>query len=356
MNMMTLDNERLGIYLSGRLEVPITVTSLKRSFPGASRHTYLVKALVSGQEQGFVLRVDPPEGSSFPTSLKQEWEVYRRLYGSEVPVAEPLWYDEGIDFLDGRPHMIRRLVEGSPVIPGLSDPGAKGDALRRKIAFECVENLARVHLLDWKARGFDKVLPAPSTPGDALAADFKLWRGYWDRNLPAPEPVIEEALCWMEENIPTDTPFVSLVKGNNGVGEEIFRDHRIVAMSDWEGAALADGVIDLFWSQGTLELIGFDEAMRHYEKCVGRSVSVERMTFARLLIFVKAIVCLRCYLYGNFAAGRTTQPSGPAFLISYSAEVEHQLASCIGKQLTEVWHLIGHGARNLYSTMGGNKS
>ncbi len=24
-------------------------------------------------------------------------------------------------------------------------------------------------------------------------------------------------------------------------------------MSDWEGAALTDGIIDLFWSQGTLD-------------------------------------------------------------------------------------------------------
>jgi aminoglycoside phosphotransferase (APT) family kinase protein len=350
---MALTSERLGDYFASRLGEPVRVTWLKQSFPGVSRQTWLLKADVSGHEQGFVFRVDPPEGSAFPTPLRQEYEVYRRLFASDVPVAEPLWFDEGLDIAEGRPHMVRRLVDGSPVIAGLGETGPRGDALRQTIAYECIEKLAIVHRLDWHAHGFGDILPVPADRRDALGADFRLWRSYWDKDSPTPEPVIEEALCWMAENIPTDTPGIALVKGNNGVGEEIFRDNRIVAMSDWEGAALSDGVLDLFWSQGTLELIGFEKAMRHYETCVGHRVSIERMAFARLLIFLKAIVCLRCYQYRHFHEGRTTRPYGPSFLVGYSAEVEQQLANCIGKDLSEVWHLIGHGAQNLYATLGG---
>ncbi|MDX3899111.1 MAG: hypothetical protein QHC40_01100 [Sphingobium sp.] len=122
------------------------MTWLKQSFPGVSRETWLLKADMSGHEQGFVLRVDLEEGSSFPKTLELEYEVYRRLFPSEVPVAEPLWFAANIDIAEGRPHMVRRLVDGSSVIPGLSDPGDAGDALRRKIAYECIENLARVHM------------------------------------------------------------------------------------------------------------------------------------------------------------------------------------------------------------------
>src|SRR6202011_5716019 len=110
-----------------------------------------------------------------------------------------------------------------------------------------------------------------------LSTDFVLWRKCWERDRPGPDPVIEEALCWMQENIPTDTPFISLVKGNNGVGEEIFRDGKIVALSDWEGAALSDSVLDLFWAQGTLELTDFGDTIRHYEQCLGSKISLERM-------------------------------------------------------------------------------
>jgi len=39
--------------------------------------------------------------------LRQEYEVYRRLFRSEVPVAEPLWYDDSLDFVEGRPGEVR---------------------------------------------------------------------------------------------------------------------------------------------------------------------------------------------------------------------------------------------------------
>ena len=98
------------------------------------------------------------------------------------------------------------------------------------------------------------------------------------------------------------------------------------------------------------------DTIRHYEECVGAKVSPERMAFAQLHIFFKAIVCLRCYLYRNFSDGRTARPYGPSFLISYSADVETRLAQSIGKGLVEAWTIIGGGAKNLYSTLGGAKS
>ncbi|MDX3899110.1 MAG: hypothetical protein QHC40_01095 [Sphingobium sp.] len=92
--------------------------------------------------------------------------------------------------------------------------------------------------------------------------------------------------------------------------------------------------------------------MRHYQSLVGQTVSIERIAFTRLLIFFKAIVCLRCYLYRNVADGRSTRPYGLPFLLGYASEVENQFSKCIGRDLSEVWHLISLGAKNLYSTLG----
>src|SRR4051812_34983655 len=103
-------------YLSDHLG-PLTVTSLHRTFPGHSRETWIVDTAEHG---GFVMRVDHPGGPLVPVPMRVEYEVYERLWRSPVPVAEPLWYAEGVDFAGGLPHMVRRLVDGSSKVTGLT--------------------------------------------------------------------------------------------------------------------------------------------------------------------------------------------------------------------------------------------
>lgn len=342
----------IGAYFTERLGEPVTVSKLGQSFPGISRETWFVTADVAGREEGFVLRVDPPEGGSCPYPMRREWDVYQALYGTEVPVAEPLWYDEGGDFAEGRALMVRRLVDGSPTIPDLGEPGPQGDALRERVAYECVENLARVHMLDWKAAGLDSFLPAPPDAASCFRTEFDLWKGYWDEGQPFADPVFDEALNWLSESIPTDTPRISLVKGNNGVGEEIWRDGRIVAMSDWELACLGDGICDLFWSQGTVRLVGFDKALRHYEHCTGQSVSPERLAYASLFAWVKQYVCAVVFWYGHYHAGRTRRIYAQSAM-TYTAATRYRLGRCIGKSLAEAWDIVKEGEKSMYTNVGG---
>ena len=144
--------EAVAAYLAERLDAPVEIASFQQTFPGMSRETWMVSAVVgegaARRQRDLAVRIDPPAGGIVPVPLKVEWQVFRRLWGSPVPVAEPLWYDEGIDFAEGRPHFVRVLVQGSPAIPGLYKPGPEGDALRRATAFEHAEKLALVHTLD----------------------------------------------------------------------------------------------------------------------------------------------------------------------------------------------------------------
>ena len=56
--------------------------------------------------------------------------------------------------------------------------------------------------------------------------------------------MLTEATYWLEEGIPPARTRLGLLKGNNGIGEEIWRDGRIVAMSDWELATIGDPSFD----------------------------------------------------------------------------------------------------------------
>ncbi len=349
----SLAQAEVAAYLSSRLGSRVAIRTLKQSFPGLSRETYLVDAEVAGERRGFVVRVDPPCGGGTPMSLRHEWEVYRRLWNSPIPVAEPLWFDESIEFAQGRPHMVRDLVEGTTTIAGLTEQTAAGARLRRAVVREHVEKLAEVHRLDWSAYGFGDVMSAPAGPGVALRTEFDIWKRLWLEGRTEPYPLLTESLYWLEENLPADTPFVSLVKGNNGIGEEIFRDHRIVAMSDWELASLGDGVLDLGFSQGTLALDDFNGAVRYYGECVGHEVSPQRLAFALFWIMFKIIVCLNTRFLRSFIAGTDRRLASPAFGLLTVRQYERRLAACIGKDIVAALHDVAfQHDKSTYAELG----
>jgi aminoglycoside phosphotransferase (APT) family kinase protein len=348
-----IEPEDVRAYLSAKLGTSVAINSIKQTFPGASRETWLIDADVAGEQQGFALRIDLPEGSCVPLPLEREFEVYRRLFRSEVPVAEPLWFDQDIEFAQGRAHMVRRLVDGSTNIAGLSDMTAAGAALRKSVAFEAMEKLALVHNVDWESLGLGDVLPRPTSAASSMREEFDLWCDFWDADRKDADPVLAEALCWLQEQAPTDTPKIMLVKGNNGVGEEIFRDGKIVALSDWELCSLGDGALDLGFSQGTMQLGDFDEILGHYEQCVGSPVSPKRLAFSGFTSWLKHVVCLRSNMLGAYREGRTDRLIGLSMGIVFAETARSRIARCIGKDMVESWREVMSEERNIYAGLGG---
>lgn len=67
------------------------VASVTKFWRGVSRETRGVD-LADGRR--LVIRRDLPAASVTPTSLRFEYEVYRRLADSPVPTAKALWYED----------------------------------------------------------------------------------------------------------------------------------------------------------------------------------------------------------------------------------------------------------------------
>jgi aminoglycoside phosphotransferase (APT) family kinase protein len=82
---------------------------------------------------------------------------------------------------------------------------------------------------------------------------------------------------------------VRLCKGTNGHGEEVWRAGRIVALSDWELAAIGDPAYDFAQIQELVPEIvrdgrriwGMTEALEHYRACGGPPVTLGRIDFYR---------------------------------------------------------------------------
>lgn len=351
--MVSAPPQGLAEYLSQGLGDRVEILSCKQSFPGASRETWLIDANVGGHPAGLAVRIDAAGGQAIPFPLVREFKVYRALFGSDVPVAEPLWYAENIDFANGRPHMVRRLVDGSTAVPGLEQDSVEGRARCRATAMEVLEKLAIVHRLDWKALGLGDVLETPPGAGASLGFEFDIWTGFWDARKPAPDPLIEETICWLREQVPTDTPRISLLKGNSGVGEEIWRDGRIVAMSDWELASLGDAAADLQFSEGTFQLGDFDELLAHYEQCAGITMSPERLAFGAFLVWFKAFVSMRGYMLRCHSDNGDPRLTNLSFGELYSERTRRRLIACIGRDIVSVWREMRTDEEPLYASFRG---
>lgn len=335
-----MDRSAVERLFAGRLGTTVEVVSLHQTYPGQSQETWLLEARIGGSEdRGFVLRVNPPGGGIVPLPLKREWDVYRLLAKTSIPVGEPLWYDESTEYFEGRPFFVRDLVPGSTEVAGLHAPGEAGDALRRQVALEHAGVLAAVHTLDWESAGFGDVLAVPDGPADAARLEFDTWVEIWDSVRAEPFPMVTRALSWLEERRPTTAPRVSLLKGNNGLGEEIWQDGRIAALSDWELASLGDPAQDWAFSQGMLSLWDRDKVLDHYESVAGFSLERKNIEFWSVWTLFKAMCCTTAGLRG-FLDGRDLRPVLPAIGFGVVHLMEQFLAVITTMELSDAASML----------------
>jgi hypothetical protein len=128
-----------------------------------------------------------------------------------------------------------------------------------------------------------------------------------------------------------------------------------VALSDWEHACLGDGLSDLFWSQGTVRLIGFAEVLRHYEQCMAQRISTQRLAFAALFAFVKKIASVRVDWLPGYHFGKTRKLYALSIL-PYVIQMEDLLGRCIGKNLEEAYEIATASEKSMYVDLGARRT
>jgi len=287
-----IGQDTLQSYFRARLGNAVEVTKVKRTFPGISRETYLVWTREGEAEGSYIFRTDSKGGPICPVPLEFEWNIMSHLYKTPVPIAEPLWFDLAPEVTQGRPVMVRRMADGSNDIPGLYDEGAAAAARRQRIALEHAEKLAILHTLDLEEWGFTKFVSVPASPALAARHDFDHWTGRWRELRTDPMPLATEASFWLEENLPTSAPRVSLCKGNNGMGEEIWKHDKLAAMSDWELAFAGDPAQDWALSQGMLSMGDAKVTLKHYASVAGFEIDVPSLQFYRVWEVWKTLLIL----------------------------------------------------------------
>lgn len=256
---------------------------------------------VGRRKERMVVRMDPNEGSN-TTSRLREFELLRAFEGI-VPVPRPFWLDR-----DGRwfpePALIYEFAEGvtkptATTTGQVSGMGTNfGPALREKLAPQFMDQLARIHTLDYAAHTFESMV----TPGigTTQSAQWQLNRALriWEEDRCEDLPLMDVAAAWLRDNMPA-LDVVSMVHGDYRSGNFLFGEAtgRVNAWLDWERAHLGDRHRDLAWTTHpsfghygedgrtyyVCGLVPMDEFYDRYTEASGLSVDPARLEYYRIL-------------------------------------------------------------------------
>lgn len=279
--------EPLEKYIRYRFGDQAVLENAKRFTRGSSRLTWFVDYRPEPEAPviSLVFRSDFPGGSTIPTSLEQEYFIYERLGHTEVPAAKAIAWEDDPKWAF-RPFFIREQVEGSWDVENFNNPDSKYDALRIAISKEHLSKLALVHNVDWQELGFDKYLAPPASLETCALHFIDTIVNQLESFRMEPLPIVIEAIDWLKKQAPA-APKICLCKGTNGRGEEVFRDGKIVAMSDWEEASIGDPAADFASLQEFIpeierdgkKLWGLDMALEYYRSVSGINVTEESIRF-----------------------------------------------------------------------------
>ncbi|MGJ3509635.1 phosphotransferase family protein [Enemella sp. A6] len=185
--------------------------------------------------------------------LRRHYEVMRVVGElSDLPIPQVHWVEHSGNVV-GSPFFCMRRVEGEA--PADVRPYTLGDnwlfdgtqEQRAALQEASVEVLAKLHELPDPTEHFSFL--EYDTLGETHLARHLAHTKRWYRFAAGdfgPVPVVEEALAWLGEHLPSDDSAV-VSWGDARIGNILYHDFTPEAVIDWEMAALGPREIDLLW-------------------------------------------------------------------------------------------------------------
>ncbi|MCV7102830.1 phosphotransferase family protein [Mycobacterium palustre] len=217
---------------------------------GASSGTVLFDATFDAGQgrvtRELVLRHAPVSDKRlfFEYDLSRQFRVQRALYGTDVPVPEPLWLDPDGRWL-GAPGYAMARVKGRGQHPAAFIQGPLAEASpedRQEMLGKVMAALVAIHKTDIKARGLEYfTMDAPgSTPLERCVNWY--WKTWDWVHLPEYERLVP-ARAWLLQHLPAGEP--ELTHGDSTLQNYFFDGTRLSAVLDWEMSTLGRAELDL---------------------------------------------------------------------------------------------------------------
>ena len=205
-----------------------------------------------------VVRMEPSESINASSRLR-EFELLRVMHGT-VPVPKVYWVDaDGKWFSE--PALIYAYAHGvakpttiaSGIVTGIGTNF--GPRLRKLLAPQFVDDLARIHTYDHEHASLDSFSRPPIGSPESAQLQINRTLRVWEEDRGEEFALMDVAANWLARNVPL-LDKASVVHGDYRAGNFLFDEAsgKVTAILDWERAYIGDRHRDLAWS--TARVIG----------------------------------------------------------------------------------------------------
>ena len=235
---------RLAASLARTLGRGARLCDLKVMEDGHAGLTFGFEAQASGAAApaGYVLKLGPagvPRRGS--TDVYRQARLLRTLHAAGQPVPDVVWASPDEDEL-GAPYIVMPRLAGKTFIPWEPHPAfSRAPAEVAALWRQAATALAGLHRLDWRDTLSDWEAPT------SLPRELRRWHKLLDH---APDPrwrLTGQALFQvLSDRVPAEAP-IGLVHGDFQPGNALFDGGRLIAIVDWDLAAIGPQGMDVGW-------------------------------------------------------------------------------------------------------------
>jgi aminoglycoside phosphotransferase (APT) family kinase protein len=311
-----LDTGKLAAYLRRHLPEADGELAVEQFPSGYSNLTYLLR--LGGRE--LVLR-RPPFGNRVRTAhdMGREYRVLAKLHRVYPLAPRPFLLCEDDEVL-GAPFYLMERRRGLILRRQLPEGLEISSALARALSEALIDNLADLHLLDYRAAGLGDL----GKPEGYVERQVRGWIGRYEKARTDDWPELERLTAWLDGRIPTESG-AALIHNDYKYDNLVLDPDdptRIVAVLDWEMCTVGDPLMDLgstlaYWTEraddprrratgfGPTDLPGSytrRELVERYAERTGADVTNMTFYFAYGL-FKLAVIAQQ--IYARYARGHT---------------------------------------------------
>ncbi len=235
-----IELERLAVYLAGQLPEIEGELSVEQFHRGHSNLTYLLRI----GDQEYVLR-RPPFGNPVRSAhdMGREFRVLSRLCDVYEPAPRPLVHCTDAAVIGDEFYIMERRT--GVVLRGDNTPDvlASDPRLARLLCEAFIDNLARLHALDFRSAGLADL----GRPDGYVERQVRGWNKRYANAKTDEHPDVERLGRWLIDHLPADGR-PALIHNDykyDNLMLDVDEPTRIVAVLDWEMSTVGDPLMDL---------------------------------------------------------------------------------------------------------------
>ncbi|MCQ3809920.1 MAG: phosphotransferase family protein [Acidimicrobiia bacterium] len=199
-----------------------------------------------------VIKRAPSHGTIDPYDVHKEVAVHQAAASAGIPVPEMVGACDDAGLI-GEPFFAMAHVDADfPHLAQLDNWLVwQTEAGRRQVAEQIVDVMGKLHRLDWTSAGLPEMVTGPlgASGAELMVALVNRWMGNVERDVYpafAPVPILRDAARFLLDHaseMPEAPPVLS--HGDYRIGNLAFRGEELVAVLDWERAAVGPPLLDL---------------------------------------------------------------------------------------------------------------